>query len=437
MAQPTEERLVRGIGRWSLVAVAINGIIGAGIFGLPSKVFDLISSYSILAFAVCAIVVTLIILCFAEVASRFRDTGGPYLYARAAFGPAVGFEVGWLMWLARLTAFAANCNLLVDYLGYFWPPATTHYWREAVIVAVVVLLATVNTIGVRDAALVSNFFTIGKLIPIILFIAVGLFFISPQNFSPTASPTYSAFSTSVLMLIYAFTGFEMAVIPAGEVRNPQRNLPLAILTAIGVVALLYILIQIVCIGTLPELATSTRPLADASSRFWGAAGGAIVSAGVIVSIIGNLNVLILAGSRLPFAMAEGGGLPRFVSATHRRFRTPYVAILITAVVMLALTLPSNFYKQVNLSVIARLLSYGLTCAALLVLRRKSDAPSPLFKAPAGVAVAVTALVLSAWLLSNSTLADARDSAIAAVAGLLIYAGYKLFKRLTAQTQKEA
>jgi amino acid transporter len=239
------------------------------------------------------------------------------------------------------------------------------------------------------------------------------------------------------MLIYAFTGFEMAVIPAGEIRNPQRNLPLAILTAIGLVALLYILIQIVCIGTLPELATSTRPLADASSRFWGDAGGAIISAGVIVSIIGNLNVLVLAGSRLPFAMAEGGGLPRVVSATHSRFRTPYVAILITAAVMLALTLPSNFYKQVNLSVIARLLSYGLTCAALLVLRRKSDVAAPLFKAPAGVAVAVTALVLSAWLLSNSSRADARDSAIAAVAGLLIYAVYKLVKRFTAQTQKEA
>lgn len=433
MAQPTKEGLtkeglVRGIGRWDLIAVAINGIIGAGIFGLPSKVFALIGPASVIAFIACALVVTLIILCFAEVSSRFRETGGPYLYARAAFGPAVGFEVGWLMWLARLTAFAANCNLLIDYLGYFWPAATAPYWREAIIIAVVVLLAAVNMVGVRDAALVSNVFTVGKLIPIILFIAVGLFFITPQNFSSATGPTYSAFSTSVLMLIYAFTGFEMAVIPAGEIRNPQRNLPLAILTAIAIVALLYILIQIVCIGTLPELATSTRPLADASLRFWGAAGGAIISAGVIVSIIGNLNVLILAGSRLPFAMAEGGGLPRFVSATHRRFRTPYVAILITTAVMLALTLPSSFYKQVNLSVIARLLSYALTCAALLVLRRKSDVPSPIFKAPAGVAVAITALALSAWLLSNSTLADARDSAIAAAIGLLIYVGYRLTKR---------
>src|SRR6185503_16295014 len=283
----------------------------------------------------------------------------------------------------------------------------------------------VNIIGVRDTARVSNIFTIGKLIPMIFFIATGFFFLNTENYSFADRPTYGAFSSSVLMLIYAFTGFEMAVIPAGEVRDPQRNLPLAILTAIGVVTLLYISIQIVCIGTLPGLATSQRPLADASNLFLGRAGGAIISAGVIVSIIGNLNVLILAGSRLPFAMAAGGELPAAFSATHRRFRTPHVAILITTAVMLALTLWSTFSKQVNLSVIARLLSYSVTCAALLVFRRSSREMGPaMFKVPAGVAVAITALLLAIWLLSNSTWLDARDSAIAVVIGLTIYFGFK-------------
>src|SRR5205085_6562355 len=165
MAQPTQEGLVRGISRWSLIAVAINGIIGAGIFGIPSKVFAQTGAYSLLAFAVCAAVVVLIILCFAEVGSRFSATGGPYLYAREAFGPAVGFEVGWLIWLARLTAFAANCNLLVDYVGFFWPRATASPWREALILAAVALLTLVNVVGVRDTAVVSNLFTVGKLIP--------------------------------------------------------------------------------------------------------------------------------------------------------------------------------------------------------------------------------------------------------------------------------
>lgn len=425
MVEPTREGLVRGIRRWDIVAVAINGIIGAGIFGLPSKVYASIGSYSLIAFIVCGLVVTLIILCFAEVSSRFTQTGGPYLYAREAFGPAIGFEVGWLMWLARLTAFAANCNLLIDYLGYFWPGATAAYWREAIIVAVVLLLTAVNIRGVRNAALVSNAFTIGKLIPIVFFIAVGFFFINAENYSFAERPGYGAFSTSVLMLIYAFTGFEMAVIPAGEVRDPRRNLPLAILTAIAVVATLYICVQVVCIGTLPGLAASQRPLADASTNFLGRAGGAIISAGVIVSIFGNLNVLILAGSRLPFAMAEGRELPRIVSATHSRFRTPYVAIAITTAVMLALTLWSTFTKQLTLSAIARLLSYGVTCAALPALRRRGEAHPAIFKAPAGLAVSVSALALAAWLLSNSTWPDARDSMIAAGIGSAIYFAYRL------------
>ena len=223
LAETSEAGLIRGIRRWDLVAVAINGIIGGGIFGLPAPVFKLIGSYSLVAFVVCAVVVTLIILCFAEVGSRFDETGGPYLYAREAFGSTVGFEIGWLIWLARLTAFAANCNLLVAYLGYFLPAATNPVWRASIIIIVVTLLATVNLVGIRQAAMVSNFFTIGKLIPLILFIAVGLFFLNPQAFAMGPRPPAEAFSQSVLLLIYAFTGFEMATIPAGEVRDPKRN----------------------------------------------------------------------------------------------------------------------------------------------------------------------------------------------------------------------
>src|ERR1044071_4522418 len=177
MAQPTGEGLVRGIGRWDLVAVAINGIIGAGIFGLPSKVYALIGTYSLIAFVACALVVALIILCFAEVGSRFEETGGPYLYAREAFQPAVAFEIGWLIWLARITAFAANCNLLINYLSFFWTSATVPVWRASIIVLVVVVLALINLLGIRQAAVVSNFFTVGKLVPMIIFVAAGLFFL--------------------------------------------------------------------------------------------------------------------------------------------------------------------------------------------------------------------------------------------------------------------
>jgi amino acid transporter len=428
MKKVSEEGLIRGIRRWDLVAIAINAIIGAGIFGLPTKAFSLIGSYSLFAFAACAIVVALIVLCFAEVGSRFSDTGGPYLYAREAFGPVVGFEVGWLIWLARITAFAANCNLLVGYLSFFWPSAASGYIRSLVIVTVVVALTIVNIAGVRQAAIMSNIFTVGKLVPMILFVAVGLFFINPGNYSFETAPAYGSFSQAVLLLVYAFSGFEMAAIPAGESRDPRRHLPRALLIAIAVVAVLYILIQVVCVGTLPELATSQKPLADAAAKFMGHAGGAIISAGALISITGNLNIVLLSGSRVPFAMAEQEELPRFVGSVHRRFFTPYISILITAVVMMVLTLAGSFIYALTISAIARLLMYSVTAAALPVLRRRKDVPEALFRLPAGPIIAVATLVLAAWLLSNSTPIERRDAAIAALVGILIYLAYRLMKK---------
>jgi amino acid transporter len=423
-----EADLVRGIRRWDLVAITINGIIGAGIFGLPSKVYALIGTYSLIAFVACAIVVALIILCFAEVSSRFDETGGPYLYAREAFQPAVAFEIGWLIWLARITAFAANCNLLINYVSFFWLPATTPVWRASIIVFVVIVLAVINLLGIRQAAIVSNVFTIGKLVPIILFIAAGLFFLNPQSYQLGAAPTTGAFSQSVLLLVYAFTGFEMATIPAGEVRNPQRNLPRALLIAILVVAVLYIMIQVVCVGTLPGLAQSQKPLADAGSQFLGAAGGAIISAGAIISITGNLNILLLSGSRLPFAMAEQKQLPAFVGRIHRQFFTPYVSILITAGLMLLLTLKSSFVAALTISTIARLVTYGATCLALPVFRARRESLRAMFRLPGGTVVAILSLVLIVWLLLNATLQEAKAAAIAAAAGLLIYVAYWLVSR---------
>jgi len=429
--QTTQKGLVRGIGRWDLVAVAINGIIGAGIFGLPSKVYALIGPYSLIAFIACALVVALIVLCFAEVGSRFSETGGPYLYARATFGSVVGFEVGWLIWLARLTAFAANCNLLIDYLGYFHPGIGAGWPRAILIIAIVVALTTVNVVGVRNAALFSDVFSVGKLIPLVLFIGAGLFFLNPENFSTPAQPAFSSFSKSVLLLVYAFTGFEMAIIPAGETRDPQRNLPFAILTSIALVAVIYILIQVVCVGTFPGLAASRRPLADASELFLGAIGATVITAGVVISIIGNLIVVLLAAARMPFAMAGARELPMVFAATHARFHTPHVAIIATAAVMLALTISGRFLSWLEVSVIARLLAYIVTCAALISLRRRDEREMRFkaqFKAPAGVAVSIAALGLSAWLLAHSSGREVWNTALAVAVGFLIYGAYKLVRR---------
>jgi amino acid transporter len=425
--QPAAD-LDRGISRWDLVALTITGIIGAGIFGLPSKVYSLIGTYSLIAFIVCALVVALIILCFAEVSSRFDETGGPYLYAREAFQPAVAFEIGWLTWLVRVTAFAANCNLLVNYLSFFWVSVTNPFWRASIIVLVVVVLAVINLLGIRQAAIVSNVFTVGKLVPIILFVAAGLFFINPSSYALGPTPATGAFSQSVLLLVYAFTGFEMATIPGGEIRNPRKSLPRALLIALLVVATLYIMIQVVCVGTLPGLAQSQKPLADAGSQFLGAAGGAIISAGAIISITGNLNILLLSGSRLTFAMSEQKQLPAFMGTIHRQFFTPWVSILITAGIMMFLTLKSSFVSALTISAIARLVTYGATCLALPVFRARDDARKAMFRLPGGTILAILSLLLIVWLLINATRYEVIATTYAAAAGLLIYLAYWLYRR---------
>src|SRR5258708_4985121 len=432
---PSPEGLMRGIRKWDLVAVTINGIIGAGIFGLQAKVFALIGSYSLIAFVACALVVTLIVLCFAEVGSRFDETGGPYLDAREAFGPTVAFEVGWLIWLARLTAFAANCNLMVSYLALFWAPANSTIPRASIITATVILLTALNVFGVRQAAIASNLFTVGKLIPMLVFVSAGLFFLDPHAFALGAHPSAGAFSQSVLLLIYAFTGFEMAAIPAGEIRNPQKHLPRALLISIAVVAFTYVLIQVVCIGTLPELAGSQKPLADAGQRFIGTAGGAIISAGAIISIAGNLNIVLLSGSRVPFAIAEQKQLPSIFGAIHPRFFTPHIAILVTAGVMLDLTLRSSFVAALTISAIARLVTYAVTCAALPVLRRRADVPAPAFKVRGGPIIAVAALILAVWLLANSTTREKVTAVIAAGVGMVIYLAYQIVRHRREKTTR--
>ena len=422
---PRQPALLRSLRRWDVVAVVLNGVIGAGIFGLASRVFALSGAYSLFAFGACAICVAFIVLSFAEVASAFRATGGPYLFARETFGPAAGFGVGWFVWVARVTSFAANCTLLPDYLGFFFPAAASGIPRALIVTAVVVALAAVNVRGVRNTADASNALAIGKLLPLAVFVVAGLFFLDRARFSFASGPGYHEFSQSVLLLLYAFTGFEMAVIPAGEIRDPGRDVPRALLIGMGVVVVFYVGIQAVCIGTLPELGKSQRPLADAAARFLGNPGAVLITAGMIVSLAGNLNVLILAASRMLFAMAEGGALPARLASVHPRFRTPAVAVLVTTAIMLALALSRTFIYLVGISVVARLVTYFATCGALPILRRRStDAGA--FRLPGGQFIAFAAMAICLWLLSNASLKEARDAAIAAAVGFAIFGLYRSY-----------
>jgi len=412
--------LVRSLRRWDLVALVINSVVGAGIFGLPSQVYALAGPYSLVAWAVSALAIGLIVLCFAEVGSRFGATGGPYLYTRVAFGPLIGFEVGWLMWVARLAGFASVVNLFAAYLALFVPAYDSEVWRAGVIVVVVVVLSVANIAGVRTSTAITNVLTVGKVLPLFLLVMAGFFLVDPQRYSFAAAPSYGAFSTAALLAMFAFAGLESALIPAGEMRDPQRHVPFSLIAGMSVVAALYICVQAVCIGLVPDLAHASRPLSDAAGRIIGRAGESAVAAAALISIAGVMNAIVFASPRILFAMAENGELPRVFCSTHPRFRTPVAAIVATTTAGGLVALLSTFVSALTISTIVRLVAYMATCAALPVMRRRIELPPASFSAPAGPLISAGAIALGVWLLSNTAWTELRLCAMAVLLGVVIY-----------------
>lgn len=405
MPAPPETSLDRALGRRDLTAFAVNRVIGGGIFGIPAVLYMAVGPWSVGAVVLAGLVVLGITLCFAEVGGAFEDTGGPYLYAYETFGPAVGFEIGWLMWVTQLGGFAAVTNLFVDYLGWFAPALATGPGRVAVIAAVLLVLTVVNVLGVRRAAVVNNILTAAKLIPLALFVLVGFWFVDPPLLVPAGPPDPAALSTAVLLAIYAFSGFEVLGVPGGEVREPERTIPFALLAGLGIVALAYVGVQAVAVGTLPDLGGSSRPLADAAGRMLGPAGALVMVVGALLSTFGVAHAILLAAGRMPFAMAERQQLPRRIAAVHPRFRTPHVALVVSALGMLCFTYVTTFASAVTITVGLRIVIYIVTCATLPVLRRRGHGAAPGFRAPWGPALATGSVMVGIGLLASQRAAD--------------------------------
>jgi amino acid transporter len=396
---------VRAIGRWSLVALVVNSIIGSGVFGLPSTVAALIGNYSPYAVLAAGAGMSVIIGCFAEVASRFQQAGGPYLYARVAFGRLMGIQTAWMLWLGQVAAPAANANLFVIYLGEFFPHAKNPLPRALILTALVGLLAFINVRGVRGGTQISNLFTAAKLVPLFAVIALGLFLLQRQHWAfaaaPVASPNINQWLKAMLLLVFAYGGFETALAPMSEAKNPRRDAPFALFTALILCTALYAFIQWVVVGVLPDAAHSQRPLADVARLAVGPIGAGLVAVGALISFYGYLSAKILAMPRVPFALAEQRDFPQAFAAVHRRFHTPYVSILVFAGMVWALALVGDFKWNVTLSAVARLLYYGVGCAALPILRRKNpEGASAMFRLPAGDFFAVLGVILCLILVTR-------------------------------------
>jgi basic amino acid/polyamine antiporter, APA family len=394
-------QLIRALGRWSMVALAVNCILGSGIFGLPSLLAGLLGRASVLAVLIAALAMGVIIACYAEVATRFNATGGTYLYLRTAFGRLIGVQTGWLTLLVRITACAASTDLFADYLRELWPAAASGGTRLLVITAFIGLLLVINIRGVRAGALMSNLAVLGKLLALgILCVAAVVWFARHAPLTPPAvSAPVSGWRSALLLLFFLYGGYEAALYPLGEARDPRRDVVFALFTALGVVALLYAALQFVTISVLADPAASARPLADVARVLMGAPGGALVTVGALVSVYGYVSANMLASPRGMYALAEQGDFPPLFARVHARYHTPYVAIAVFAALVWLFARLGDFSWNVTLSAVARLLYYGAVCAAVPVLRRRAPAPAG-FRVPGGLLLPVTGVVLCALLLSG-------------------------------------
>lgn len=416
-------QLRRELGRWDLTAIGINQVIGGAVFAMPAALAALIGGWSPFLVVAVGLASLLIAATFAEVGSRFDSTGGPYLYTKAAFGRFAAFEVGWMQWFTRAASWASVINVLVASLGFYWPAVTAGAPRTALLTAIIGVLAAINILGIRQSAWVVNALTIGKLVPLLLFIAVGMTQLGQGGFELHGLPTANELSRSALLLIFAFGGYEVIPIPAGESKDPRRTVPFALIMTIVVVTMVLTLTQVVALGVLPSLPDSTTPLADASALMMGAAGAAVITIGAVLSTLGNNMGQALSGSRSLFALAEHGDIPRVFAGVSARFGTPAVAIVSTAAISLVLAATGSFVTMAQASAVSRLIVYVATCAAALRLRSPGFAgavPEPKMRLPLGPVIPVLAIMIALAILFGATAVQLRAGALALVAGAVLF-----------------
>lgn len=416
--------LIRAIGVRGLSANVVNNVVGSGIFVLPAIVAATLGASAIVAYVVCAIAIGLIGLTFSEAGSRVSAPGGTYAYAEAAFGPYVGFLSGVLFWLSQFVASAAIATVFAGSIGAVAPSLGGTIPRAVILVILYGGLAVINIRGVRTGMDLVEVITAAKLLPLILLALVGAFFITPAHLAWKSMPTFAQIGSASLVLIFAFTGVEGALTSSGEVKNPSRTVPRAILIGLGAVSLLYIAIQLVAQGVLgPDLALSQdAPLVAVAARAFGPAGRILLGAGAAISAFGYVSGDILTTPRLLFAFARDGFLPRQLATVHPRFHSPTVAIVVYATLCCVLAITGSFRTLVILSTVSILIVYLITCLASIRLTRldvRGDGPP--FVLPGGPVIPVIACGVVVWMLTSASRREFISVAVAIVVASALYA----------------
>ena len=426
--------LLRVVSRWEIVALSVNDVIGSGVYLiLPVAAAQLLGPASVWAILAAGFGVLMLVLCFAEAGSLFDQAGGAIVYTRAAFGEFVGFQVGWMSWIARIASISALSVLFARAVGYLWPGAQEGVGQQATIVLPLLVLTWINVAGIKSGARTAVVLAWGKVLPLVLFVAVGLFWVDWGRVFPVPMPERANFMKAALLVLFAYGGFENTSAPAGEFKNPKRDVPFALIVQIAIVATIYSAVQLVAIGTMPNLGASPTPLADGAARMMGPVGGLILTIGAILSVLGTNNNTVLAGPRYLYALAESGRLPRFFARVHPRFSTPYVAILTQTGVAILLMLTGTAEELAVLSAIARLATYMGTVLSVPVLRRKMPQTPRAIRLPGGPAIPIVAFAICLLFLSAAEKKNWIGGGIALATGALIYfVGYLLPPRRAAR-----
>jgi APA family basic amino acid/polyamine antiporter len=407
-ASSSESSLLRSIGTVALAASIVNVTIGGGIFRLPADMAATLGATAPIAYVLCAVAMSLIVLCMAEAGSRVSMTGGPYAYIQVAFGPFAGFVAGFLLWMLLTFVMAAVATVLVGNLGVLVPALASRAASVAVLVLIYAVFAAVNIFGVERGARVNTALTVAKLLPLFLLIAGGLFAIDADNLAIVNPPDMPTLARSSILLIFAFAGIEAALVPGGEVKDPARTVPRAILLAMVAITALYAALQFVAQGVLgPALATSrAAPLAEAAGVALGGWARQLLLVGAVISMLGHAGAMILAAPRMLFAFARDGLLPSALTRLHPIHRSPFVAILVQCAVVLALAITSTFERLAILASLSTLVLYGTCCIATWELRRRDvRAGGTPFRVPAPALVIVLACAVIGWMLTSVTRAE--------------------------------
>src|SRR5512132_1815063 len=430
-AERVDHQLVRGIGIPALTANIVSSTIGAGIFVIPATVARGLGPAAPLAFVCCAVAMVLFVTCFAIAGSRVSLTGGLYAYVEVAFGRYGGFLAGMLYFLTARGAVAGVVNVLANSVALVVPFLGGPVMRIIVMFAVYGSLVLINIRGVREGAGAVTVITLAKLLPLLLFIGVGIFFIHPPNLTWSGWLSSKSLGDAVILLIFAFVGIEVALIPCGVVKNPARTVPRSAQLALVITTIIYLMIQLVAQGTLgPDLANHpAAPLAESAATFLGNLGRMILLTGASISAFGFVTSDILSSPRMIFAFGRDGALPQFFAHVHPRYRSPDVAIITYAVLAFALSISGTFERLAVLSNVAVLLMYLLCCAACwFLVQRDVRSDGDPFNFPGMKIVPALAILAILWILSYATAREFVVTGIVLALASIVYFARREFRR---------